>query len=55
MSTFTLLTSLPITITFAWYIAIAKLANYHMVGNLGGVQIFMDFVRSAYPRKITEF
>ena len=29
---------------------------YHMVGNFRGVQIFVDFVCSAYPhKKITEF
>ena len=28
---------------------------YHMVGNFHEVQIFVDFVRSAYPQKITEF
>ena len=29
--------------------------KYRMVGNFRGVQIFMDFVRSAYSQKITEF
>ena len=33
----------------------AKLSYYRMVGNFRGVQIFMDFVRSAYPRKITVY
>ena len=26
-----------------------KLARYHMVGNFHGVQVFVDFMRSAYP------
>ena len=26
--------------------------TYHMVGNFCGVQIFIDFMRSAYPQKI---
>ena len=30
------------------------LTSYRMVGDFCGVQIFMDFMRSAYLRKITE-
>ena len=32
-----------------------SLPLYHMVGNFCGVQIFLDFMCSAYPRKIIEF
>ena len=32
-----------------------KICQHRMVDNFRGVQIFMDFMRSAYPQKITEF
>ena len=34
---------------------VRQVVAYRMVGNFRGVQIFVDFVRSAYPQKFTEF
>ena len=36
-------------------INLSVIYNYRMVGNFRGVQIFVDFVRSACPQKFTEF
>ena len=37
------------------YFIICNYGSYRMVGNFRGVQIFVDFVCSAYPYKVTVF
>ena len=37
------------------YHSIIVMYVYCMVGNFRGVQIFMDFMHSVYPRKISVF